>query len=386
MRLLQLNKYSTLNGGSEVVADIVARAGERAGCAVATLGYSKPGQEHIHGFLDLGPERMGPSTMFRNRRLVQTVLDHARRFRPDAILHHNVYHHFPIAQLVDVLDRELGVPQSIILHDHKAVCPVYTGLRGKGVCLDCAGGRYWNAIVHRCKDGSLVRSAILAADSVWNSSVCNVYARFHAVICPSRFLARNVEGIAGGRRIEVLSNPCPPVADVRAPRKGIVFASRLSQEKGVCLLTQLAAEAPDIEIRVAGDGPMKAKLEESSEEHDNLRLLGRLTRAEVGDLLSKSEYLILPSLGTENNPMIGLEALAHGTPILGSDRGGIPELVGDSRGLLFDPSDPRASIAAILEMVRSPRERWERMHRACLEWASTNSEDQYFARVVAHLR
>lgn len=386
MRILQLNKFSTLNGGSEVVADIVARAGEREGHVVSTLGYPKPGQTPIHGAVDLGEERMGPATMFRNRGLVELVLRHAREFRPDVVLHHNVYHHFPMAQLVTEIGRNLRIPQSIILHDHKPVCPTYSGLlRGKP-CSRCSGGRFWQAVVHRCKDGSAARSAVLAADSFWNTTLGGVYSKFHRIICPSRFLARNVAGIGGARSIDVLSNPCPRVRQGAPNRSGIVFAGRMSEEKGLGLLPVLAAAVPEVEILVAGDGPLKEELERRSAELPNLRLLGRISRDEVGARLESARFLILPSLGLENNPMVGLEALATGTPILGSDRGGIPELVEGGRGILFDPSDVEGAVARIVRLLRSPSSEWESMHHACLEWAVAHSEEQYFRSLAALLR
>lgn len=381
MRILQINKYSTINGGSEVVADIVARAGGNAGHQVLTVGFSKAGQAAIHGCMDLGPERLSVPGMFRNTTLVERIASIAKEFRPDAILHHNVYHHFPMAQMVERLEQAFDAPQSIILHDHKSVCPSYTGLRDGNPCSDCSGGRFWHAASHRCKNGSLVSSTVLALDSYWNASVRKVYARFHQVISPSVFLARNVERMGIGRKVYSLMNPCPPVDDAVRTRSGILFASRLVEEKGVDILLKLAEAIPRTGFFVAGDGPLADKVKTFAQGHPNVTILGRLSRDEVGSTLAKVRYLLLPSIGMENNPMIALEALSRGTPILGSDRGGVPELVEGGRGAIFDPSDLGKTIAIASAAIASSDAAWQESSRRCIDFAKANDESAYIGKL-----
>ena len=381
MRILQINKYSTINGGSEVVADIVARAGSNAGHQVLTVGFSNAGQAPIQGSLDLGPERISVPGMFRNTALVEQVATIAKEFRPDAILHHNVYHHFPMAQLVERLKQTIDAPQSIILHDHKPVCPTYTGLRDGKPCRECSGGRFWHAASHRCKNGSLVSSTLLTLDSYWNASVRKVYGRFHQVISPSAFLARNVERMGIGRQVCSLMNPCPPVDDAILPRSGILFASRLVEEKGVDVLLHLAESLPRTAFLVAGDGPLADKVKSFAQDHSNVTILGRLSRDEVWSTLAKARYLLLPSIGMENNPMIALESLARGTPILGSNRGGVPELIEGGHGSIFDPSDLRKTIEIVSAAIDASDADWQASSRTCIDFARANDETAYVGKL-----
>ncbi|HXP89453.1 MAG TPA: glycosyltransferase family 4 protein [Fibrobacteria bacterium] len=386
MRILQINKYSTLNGGSEVVADIVGRAGYRFGHEVALVGFHKEGQPEVFGARSLGPEKLGVRGMFRDSDLVERVVEIAREFRPDAFLHHNVYHHFPMNQLVTTLGKMFRVPQSIILHDHKAVCAVYTGLRDGKPCHECERAGYRQAVRYRCKDGSAVKSAVVAMDSVWNAKLGRVYHRFANIVCPSRFLARNVQGIGGGRRIQVLSNPCPDPQPGSEVRTGIAFASRLSEEKGVDVLLALAGALPEIPFHVAGDGPLAAVVRDAASRLPNLHVLGRLKREEVGDLLGRSAFLLLPSTGLENNPMVALEALSRGTPILGSERGGIPELVEGGHGFLFDPSRIDDVREVVLRAWTMDREAWKRISESCISWAREHNEERYIKSIMSLLQ
>lgn len=382
MRIFQVNKFSTMNGGSETVADIVARAGSARGHEVALVGFRKEGQPEVAGAIHLGPEKLTVPGMFRNRRLVEQVVEQARRFRPDAILHHNVYHHFPMAQLVETLEREIGVPQSIILHDHKPVCPAYVGLRSGMPCRDCSGGLGWQAVVHGCKDGSRIKSAFLAADSLWNTRLRDVYSRFRSVIAPSKFLAGNVRGIGGGRPIIALCNPCPDPVRSDAPRQGIVFGSRFVEEKGVELLIRVVESLPEHPFVVAGDGPLREDIARAAARLANLTFVGRLPRSEVGALVGSARYLLLPSIGMENNPMIALEALSRGTPILGSRRGGIPELVEPDRGRLFEPSSLEDVVATVRSAMAAPQSEWTASSEACLTWAASHTESAYIDSLI----
>jgi glycosyltransferase involved in cell wall biosynthesis len=56
-------------------------------------------------------------------------------------------------------------------------------------------------------------------------------------------------------------------------------------------------------------------------------------------LLEGCRFVVVPSLWNENFPYVIFQAFAAGKPVIGSLRGGIPELVGDERGLLFDPDN-----------------------------------------------
>ncbi|MEG2164602.1 MAG: glycosyltransferase family 4 protein, partial [Bacteroidales bacterium] len=61
--------------------------------------------------------------------------------------------------------------------------------------------------------------------------------------------------------------------------------------------------------------------------------------SEVRDLLAKARCSVIPSEWNENNPLSVIESLCMGTPVLGANIGGIPELINKENGLLFKPSD-----------------------------------------------
>ena len=126
----------------------------------------------------------------------------------------------------------------------------------------------------------------------------------------------------------------------------IVCVGRLSPEKGQTgLLRAFARLRPghsDLRLRLVGDGPDRQALERLSEElgvSDAVAFAGRLPEPETLMEISRADLLVLPSF-MEGLPIVLMEAMALGIPVIASRVAGIPELVSDGKtGLLFAPSD-----------------------------------------------
>ena len=84
------------------------------------------------------------------------------------------------------------MPVVLTLHDYKLVCPTYQLLDKGEVCTACVGGKFWNAPIKRCRDGSLLASSTMALDLSVHT-VLRSYRHVDAFVCPSRFLARQME-------------------------------------------------------------------------------------------------------------------------------------------------------------------------------------------------
>lgn len=106
--------------------------------------------------------------------------------------------------------------------------------------------------------------------------------------------------------------------------------------------------APELQAHVAADARLAACV----------RFPGYLPDAEVAALLNGATACILPSLW-EGFGLPALEAMACGTPVLASDRGSLPEVVGEA-GRFFDPEDPASIGAAVTALVGDPAERARR--------------------------
>ena len=277
-------------------------------------------------------------------------------FRPDVVHLHNIYHQLSPSVLRPVAER--GIPAVMTLHDYKLVCPSYLFLAQGRVCEVCLDGHFRHAVARRCKDGSRAASAMLALESTLHRRG-GAYGPVRVFICPSRFLAAKMT--AGGvypDRLAVLRSfvDLAGLAPKARPGGGVVYAGRLSSEKGVDVLVQAMARLGTARLEVVGDGPERARLEAlaTAVAPGRIRFHGRVPRERVLDLLRAAAVAVMPSRCHDNQPMAVLEAFGCGVPVVATSLGGLPELTEEGCGLTVPPEDPEALAAALGGLLADP--------------------------------
>ena len=172
------------------------------------------------------------------------------------------------------------------------------------------------------------------------------------------------------RKIEVIHNfvdtkAFRPRPDLRkqnplAPRgeKIVVHASNLRPVKNLPTVIRVFEEIQkevDARLVIVGDGPERASSERLARElgiEGKVVFLGVCESME--ELLAMSDVLLLPS-EHESFGLVALEAMSAGTPVVASDRGGLPELIVDgSSGFLHDPHDLKGQAASVLALLKDP--------------------------------
>jgi len=128
----------------------------------------------------------------------------------------------------------------------------------------------------------------------------------------------------------------------------VLFIGRLIKVKGIRELLS-AAKIMDkkITIAIAGDGPLAKKIEQASEERENIFFLGKIPNQELPFYYNAADLLIVPSTHEEGFGRVILEALSCGTPVIGARRGAIPEAMDETVGRLIQIT-PK-NIAKIIE-------------------------------------
>ncbi len=152
-----------------------------------------------------------------------------------------------------------------------------------------------------------------------------------------------------------------------ARRPTIGFVGRLSEEKGVQTLVesmpQVKAGVPGVRLLVAGTGPVEAQLKKLAQDlklDDSIDFLGFCPNA--FEVMDRLDVFVLPSR-TEGCPIVVLEAMAMGVPVVATNVGGTPELLEDNvTGLLVNSAAPAELADAIVRLL-SDRETAERMAR-----------------------
>jgi len=257
-------------------------------------------------------------------------------FLPDVVHFHNIWLLGPA--LVHVAPGRKG----ITLHDYWPVCVRRTMIRVTGQA--CPGPEPLACRVCRLRAPATWRSLNLANIERERAGHAALLATCDFVTAPSQFLAHRVAG-TGPTRIVVVPNgltmpAAPPV--LGAEPAYVLFASRPVVEKGyaVALAAFARPELRDTQLYTAGDAPASRAA--------NVRVLGQQGAAAMPALIAGAQCVIVPSLWPENCPMIILEALRAGVPVVASRIGGIPEILEEGvTGLLVPPGDAAALAQAI---------------------------------------
>lgn len=259
-------------------------------------------------------------------------------FNPDIVHLHNI--HSYLSPIICQIAHNKGYKVVWTLHDYKLICPSYTCLRESKPCEYCFTNK-WNVIKYKCMKKSFSASILAWGEIIfWNKTLLQKYT--HSFICPSHFL--KIKMIAAGysdKKLKVLHNFIYKNKNFCFEKEDYYcYIGRLSEEKGVDTLLNVAMQLP-FKLKIVGSGPLLEYFK-SKYYSPNIEFTGQLSSNQVDILIKKARLLVMPSLWYENNPFSIIEALYFGTPILGSNIGGIPELIkeGDN-GFLFQPGNTK---------------------------------------------
>lgn len=311
-----------------------------------------------------------------SRRSHREVAELISRERP-AVAH--VHNTFPlVTPSVYQACRDAGVPIVQTLHNYRWLCTAATFYRAGAICERCGPTRVGPAVRHRCYRGSLVGSAAVALTQLrgWRGGT---YARaIDAYITLSRFAAARFAAAGlDAARVHVKPNF---VDDADPPGAGdggyVVYAGRLSTEKGLETLLDAWRGLRDIPLRIVGDGPLHTALRErAAREGLPVQFVGLRPRDEVRAIIGGAALLVLPSQWFEGFPLVLVESYARGTPVVAARIGSLAELVvPDGTGLHF-AAGHATGLAAQVRALWADDARRERLRRG----ARAHFEAEYSA-------
>ena len=164
------------------------------------------------------------------------------------------------------------------------------------------------------------------------------------------------EPVTNGVDTSVFRHREPALPPASGPR--LVVPRRLFPKNGVQYfvraMPEIAARIPEVEAILVGDGPEREDLERLSAQlgvAERIRFLGARPNAEMPGLLSSATAAVIPSL-MEATSIAALEAMACELPVAASRVGGLPEIVNESVGTLFEPRDPGDLARRLVALLR----------------------------------
>ncbi len=133
--------------------------------------------------------------------------------------------------------------------------------------------------------------------------------------------------------------------------KLLLYIGRLSAEKQIERIRPVLEAMPDARLALVGDGPHRARLEEHFAGLP-VQFVGYLAGEELASAYASGDAFVFPS-STETLGLVLLEAMAAGCPVVGANRGGIPDIVTDGEnGCLYEPDGPDGGAASLTAAVQ----------------------------------
>lgn len=285
---------------------------------------------------------------------VRAMRDALEREKPDVVNIHNLYPFISPAALREC--KKFGVPVVMTIHNFRLMCPTGLFMRDGRPCELCLQkGNEWGCVKYNCEH-SILKSVGYAA----RNAVARIKRHYLDCVdhfaCITDFQRRKlIEAGFPADKISLIPNSVDaqeiPMFDVGSY---VAYCGRISREKGVDAIIDVAKRHPEIPFRLAG-AVRDRELVESLPA--NVELSGYLSGKSLKEFYSGARYFVMASRWYEGFPMAILEAAAYGKPMIAPDHGGFTEIIGageEAIGILTEPANTESLEKAVTDLWHNP--------------------------------
>ncbi len=395
MRILMINKFLYPNGGSETYIFKLGEELKRHGHEVQYFGMEHEGRcvgnavnayttdMDFHGGSILSKITYPIKTIYSSeaRKKIRMVLDD---FQPDVCHLNNFNYQLTPSVILEIRkwERQTGHKVKIVFtaHDYQLVCPNHmmnnpnTGEN----CEKCGHGAFLNCLKGKCIHASTAKSAVGTMEAYfWKMK--GTYSQIDTIICPTHFMKSKMDcnSIFATRTVTLL-NFVDAVEWKETEKKDyILYFGRYAKEKGIETLISVCRELPDIRFIFAGSGPLESALDGIP----NIQNVGFRSSSALEQLIREARLSIYPSEWYENCPFSVMESQMYGTPVLGANIGGIPELIQVGKtGELFE-SGNQDDLRNRIKRLWDKKELTDSYSRNCKDIAF-DTVSQYYEKLM----
>lgn len=389
MKILMVNKFLHPNGGSETYIFKLGDYLKSLGNEVQYFGMEHPercvgnnaeqytGNMDFHGGSKLKKLTYPIKTIYSTeaKKKISIVLDD---FKPDVIHINNFNYQLTPSIIYACEEYRKRVDKKVKIvftaHDYQLVCPNHMMLDTSGnICEKCIGGNFINCTKGSCIHNSKAKSLIGTIEATLYNKL-GIYKSIDSIICCSEFLKSKMDTnpIFAGKTV-AMHNFIDDFEQKETEKENYaLYFGRFSKEKGIETIIKSG-----IDFTCAGSG----ELEDEINNAENIKNVGFKSGEELKALIRKAKCSVYPSIWYENCPFSVMESIMLGTPVVGADIGGIPELIDDGEtGYLFEAGNVEAFKNAVNKILCDD-ENAKRMSKACLE-KSFDTVEEYTKKLL----
>ena len=400
MKILQINNFHYLRGGSERVyletVKLLKEKGHKVICF--STKNSKNEKTYYENFFVSDSDFLNKPfkekiklifKFFYSKEAKQKLEELIIKEKPN-IAHLHIFYGRLTSSILPVL-RKYKIPTVMTVHEYKMLCPMYTFLDSQGkICENCAKGNYYHCILKKCNRNNLLYSFISALECYFRDIFFPWEKYIDKFIMVSQFILKKhlqYKPHIKNKAIQIynfidLDNFTPDYF-----HKGYyLYFGRLSREKGLLTLLKAWKDFPKLKLKIVGTGEMEPKIKAFIQRNKmlNVKILGFKNGEELKEIIKKSMFVIIPSEWYENNPLSVIESLSLGKPIIGSNIGGIPELIKDGfNGFLFKSGDVENLKNSIKRAESITKNKYFFLSKNARKFAEENfSKERYYTELI----
>ncbi len=408
MRILHIHKYFNQHrsGGSITAFFETKKLFERKGHKIIVFSMKNPLNEKsiyskyfiknfdinaVKNFLS--KIKLVPRVIF-NFESKQKIQALVMEERPQIAHIHDIYHYITPSVLFGLKRKNIPIVHK--LSAYELICPNYKLFNKGQLCEKCKGGKYYNCFLNKCLKNSRGASFVGMLESYIHKFLKS-YDKIDFLLAPSEFMKNKfIEFGFAEKRIKLLRNVLnlKDYKPVFEKEKFFIYSGRLSEEKGLMNLIEAfsflksAKKLKGHKLYLLGEGPQEIELKEEVKKRKlekEIIFIGFRKKWSKDWVYynSRAKLSILTSLWFDNSPVSISEAMAFGTVVLVSDRGGTKEMIEDGKsGLTFKANSIDDLIAKISLIINGKIDLKIMQKEAVSRVRKINGEEKYYQKLM----
>jgi glycosyltransferase involved in cell wall biosynthesis len=286
---------------------------------------------------------LNPINLIFNFKSYQIVINKIKEFRPEVIHVHNFF--YLGSPSIFYAAKKLKVKTVLTIQNFRLICPGGFLFRDGSICdlcVDCSFPYY--SIKYKCFKNSTFFSFVLSV-SLFIHNFLGSWKKIDKIICLTDFYKNKLLSSKlniNESQIVIKQNFTPnnfQFIQTSGYEDSLLFVGRLSKEKGIDILIDLI-RTKLFNVEIIGGGPLQNEILELEKSFSNLVYNGFRDSDFIQQRMRKAKFLIFTSKWYEGMPLVILEALSCGLPIICSDVDNLNEIVQNGvSGVLFKKGD-----------------------------------------------